>query len=243
VHLPALSVIAIVCASASALICVGYLVVRPALNHATKLWLLLGLGVFPIGLAMAGNVQGYEATKSREFCGSCHVMGPHKEDSQNLASVSLASRHARNKLFGDENCYACHRDYGMFGTITTKIGGARHVWLYFTEYHSTPIEEAKKTIKLRKPFSNDNCMQCHSTTLELWGRTPDHKASLEDVRKNRVSCASGGCHGFAHPFWKTPEELETSSAGAKNARGGANAAPPAPMRGPGADQLVDGGGL
>lgn len=200
-HATPVAIVALVCAGLSAAILVAYLVLRPKLGHATKVWLTLGLGVFPIGVAAAGNVEGYEATKERAFCGSCHVMGLHAADSDDAASGSLASRHARNQLFGNENCYACHADYGMFGTITTKIGGMRHVWLYYTEYHDVPIEEAKRTIHLRKPYPNGNCMHCHSTRLDLWKRVPDHASSLEEVRAGRVSCASAGCHGLAHPFF------------------------------------------
>jgi hypothetical protein len=83
----------------------------------------------------------------------------------------------------------------------------RHVWLYVTQYRNTPLEEAKKTIHLVKPYPNQNCMQCHSTQLAIWLRSPDHKSALEDVRSGRVSCASGGCHGFAHPFTKPAQEL------------------------------------
>jgi NapC/NirT cytochrome c family protein len=195
------------CASAglSAIILVGYLVVRPPLVRATKLWLLLGLGVFPIGAAFAGNVQGFEATKDRVFCGSCHVMALHRADSDDRASGSLASRHARNAMFGYENCYVCHADYGMFGTILTKAGGLRHVWLYLTEYRQTPVEEAKKTIHLREPSKmNGNCMQCHSTDDTLWLKVPDHRASVDDTRAGRLGCASEGCHGLAHPFFQAP---------------------------------------
>lgn len=196
-----LAVTALVCAGASACILVVYLVRGPALVRATKVWLALGLGVFPIGVAAMGNIEGFEATKKREFCGSCHVMALHSADSDDPESGSLASRHARNAMFGDENCYGCHADYGMFGTIVTKAGGMRHVWLYYTQYRETPLEEAKKTIRLRAPYPNDNCMQCHSTRDQLWLKTPDHKASLEDVRTDRMSCASAGCHGLAHPFF------------------------------------------
>jgi cytochrome c-type protein NapC len=197
-----LTVLALVCALASAIILIGYLVVRPQLGHATKVWLAFGLGVFPLGTASAGNIQGFEATKKRAFCGSCHVMVPHASDSDDAASLSLSSRHARNKLFGEENCYACHADYGMYGTIVTKLGGMRHVWLYYTQYSDVTIEDAKKTIVLRKPYPNDNCMQCHSTRLDVWNRQPDHKASLDDVRAGRVGCASVGCHGYAHPNFR-----------------------------------------
>jgi hypothetical protein len=195
------------CAALSAMILVAYLVLRPPLVRATKLALLLGLGVFPIGAAFAGNVQGFEATKKREFCGSCHVMALHRADSDDPASGSLASRHARNAMFGSENCYSCHADYGMFGTVVTKAGGLRHVWLYLTEYRHTSLDEAKKTIVLRDPTSvNQNCMHCHSTEDTLWLQVPDHKASLEDERAGRMSCASEGCHGLAHPFFRAPGE-------------------------------------
>ena len=198
----ALSWFALVCAALAAGILIAYLVRRPPLGPATKLWLLLGLGIFPLCAALAGNIEGYTATKQREFCGSCHVMGAHASDSDDIASTSLASRHARNNLFGKESCYVCHADYGMFGTITTKLGGMEHVRMYYTKYRGIPLAEALPTIHLYKPYSNDNCMQCHSTKLDVWGRVPDHKSSIEELRAGRISCASGGCHGFAHPFSK-----------------------------------------
>jgi hypothetical protein len=178
---------------------VAYLVLRPPLSGHIKVWLLLGLGVFPIGAALSGNIQGYETSKRRTFCASCHVMAPQTTDSDNPHGASLASRHGRNALFGPENCYVCHADYGMFGTITTKLGGMKHAWMYYTQYLNVSVEEATKRIRLYKPYPNDSCMQCHSTTLDLWLAVPDHKSSLDDVRAGRVSCASVGCHGYAHP--------------------------------------------
>ena len=200
-----LAIIALGFAALSAVILVSFLVLRPPLVRVTKIWLLLGFGVFPIAAAFAGNVQGFEATKERQFCGSCHVMSLHRDDSDNAASNSLAARHARNPMFGSENCYVCHADYGMFGTVITKAGGLRHVWLYLTEYRNVPVEAAKATIHLREPQKmNDNCMQCHSTRDALWLAVPDHRAPLEAERAGTLSCASEGCHGFAHPFFRAP---------------------------------------
>jgi hypothetical protein len=197
-----LAVIALGFAVLSAIILLAYLIVRPPLVRATKLGLLLGLGILPIGAAFAGNVQGFEATKERAFCGSCHLMTLHEQDSDNLASLSLASRHARNAMFGNENCYTCHANYGMFGTVVTKAGGMRHVWMNLTAYRGVSLDEGKKTIHLRDPWDmNGNCMQCHSTRDPLWLKVPDHKSVLDDVRAARVSCASAGCHGLAHPFF------------------------------------------
>jgi cytochrome c-type protein NapC len=201
-----IAIVSLVCAAIATILLVTYLVVRPPLLATTKLWLLFALGVFPIGAAFAGNVQGFERTKERAFCGSCHVMTPHANDSNDPGSTSLASRHARNALFGDENCYMCHADYGMYGTVLTKLGGMRHVWKYYAEgYRAMSLAEAKEAIHLARPYPNENCMQCHGARGEVWLAVPDHKASLDDVRASRVSCASGGCHGFAHPFTKPPQ--------------------------------------
>jgi nitrate/TMAO reductase-like tetraheme cytochrome c subunit len=200
-----LAIVSLGCGAIAAIILLAYLIRRPPLVRATKIALLVGLGVLPIASAAASNVQGFEATKERAFCGSCHVMKLHEADSDDPTSHSLAARHGRNAMFGSENCYTCHADYGMFGTVLTKMGGMRHVWLYYTEYRNTTLEEAKQTIKLRAPYPNSNCMQCHSTRDEIWLAGSDHKGVVEDVRADRVSCASAGCHGLAHPFFQPTE--------------------------------------
>jgi hypothetical protein len=193
----------LVTAAISVVLLLWYLVRRPVLNRTTKLVLLAGIGIFPIATATNGNVAGYNATKSVRFCTTgCHVMNPYGDDVRDLASESLASRHSRNAAFGDESCYACHADYGMFGTVTTKMGGMRHVYEYLTHYHSVPISESLVTIELVKPFKNDACTRCHSMQTPLWNSVGDHASSLADVQAGVVSCASEGCHGFAHPFSK-----------------------------------------
>jgi cytochrome c-type protein NapC len=140
-------------------------------------------------------------------------MGPYTSDVADRASTGLAARHSRNHLFGDQSCYTCHADYGMYGTIATKMGGLGHVWRYATEYRNVSLEEARKTIHIRRPFPNDNCMQCHSTENPAWSKRVDHKASLDDVRTGKVSCASAGCHGYAHP-WSKPEAAPSASSSA-----------------------------
>lgn len=199
-----LSVATVACAAVATVILVVYLVRRPPLGSGTKLWLLLGLGLLPLGAGLGANVQGYKATQHREFCGSCHVMIPHASDSEDPKSKSLAAIHARNPFFGKDNCYTCHADYGMFGTVFTKLGGMRHVYLYVTEFRNMSLEEAKKEIHLLKPFPNTNCMQCHTTAAPGWNRIPDHASAKDDVVANRIGCSSRGCHGVAHPLTKAP---------------------------------------
>jgi nitrate/TMAO reductase-like tetraheme cytochrome c subunit len=216
-RLPLLGIVAFACAFFATVILAYYLVRRPPLTAAVKVWLLMGLGVFPIGVAFSGNVQGFEATKQRTFCGSCHVMTAYQFDSDDPTSTSLASRHGRNKLFGDENCYVCHADYGMFGTVATKLGGLGHVQKYYLGgYRAMTLEEARAKIHINRPYPNDNCMQCHSTNGKVWLEVNDHRGSLQAVRDGRMSCASSGCHGYAHPFSKA----------APSASPGASAAPP-----------------
>ena len=83
-------------AAVAAALLLYYLIRRPALSTGVKLLLLMGLGIFPILAAGAGNVVGFEASTERHFCGGCHVMGPYQRDSEDPRSTSLASMHARN---------------------------------------------------------------------------------------------------------------------------------------------------
>jgi hypothetical protein len=198
---------AVVSAAVAAGLLVLHLVRRPALDGSTKIRLLLALGVLPISAALSANVAGFQATQARTFCGSCHVMIPHASDSEDRASTSLAAIHARNHVFGADNCYTCHKDYGMYGYVLTKMGGMRHVWLYLTEYRSMPLETSKHDIRIRAPLPNDNCMGCHTSTAPRWLAVSDHASSLESVRSGRTSCASPGCHGYAHPVTKLGKEL------------------------------------
>jgi len=202
---------ALACAGASALLMLWYLLRRPALSRATKIVLLLGIGVLPIATATTGNVAGFEATKARRFCGSCHVMTPYGADSDDRHSTTLAARHARNALFGDANCYGCHADYGMYGTVITKLGGLRHVYEYVLHYRNMSLEDARATIHIRTPFQNATCMHCHSTQGPTWNAVKEHASLLDRLRGGAVSCASAGCHGPAHPFSKpTSKPTEAS---------------------------------
>ena len=192
---------ALVTAVGALVLLVWFLLRGPALTRATKVVLLFGIGVLPLMTATNGNVAGYHAMKTRDFCGTgCHVMTPYKLDSENPASKGLAARHARNEAFGAENCYTCHADYGMFGLVTTKLGGLRHVYEYALNYHQLSLEEALPAIHIRKPFPNSTCIRCHSTQNQVWNAIGEHASTLVEVRAGTTSCASVGCHGAAHPF-------------------------------------------
>ena len=197
-ELPFLAWTTLAAAALAATILITYLVTSPPLTRGTKLWLLIGLGVLPIGAAVSGNVAGFQVSTHRSFCNSCHVMEPWISDVQAPESESLAALHSRNRWFGDESCYTCHADYGMFGTVVTKMNGMKHMWHYFGSYRGMPIEQAKPRIQLYSPYPNANCLGCHSTTLPGYRDVPEHQSLGDDVRTGKISCASAGCHGPAH---------------------------------------------
>lgn len=188
-----LTLCALAAGGLAALLLIGYLFRRPALDRNTRLALFFGLGPLPIATALLGNYANLEATKKREFCGSCHVMTPYVQDAQNPESDSLAAIHTRTGYFGHESCYTCHADYGMFGTINTKLGGMRHVWDYYAHDWSSP----DKKPELYKPYSNTTCMQCHPQTGKRMSMA--HQVHAEMMKGDKVSCAAKGCHGPPHP--------------------------------------------
>jgi hypothetical protein len=199
---PVMASAAIVCSLIAAAVLLWFYLRRPSLSGQVKFLLLLGFGIFPIGAAMTGNVAGFEHTKHRSFCGSCHVMTPYLLDSNDPKSRTLAAAHARNEAFGKDSCYECHQDYGAFSTVMTKLGGMRHVYEYYSHYHDVDVREAVFEIELYKPMANASCTRCHSTRVGSWLAVGDHRSSLERLRSGDVSCASEGCHGPSHPFSK-----------------------------------------
>lgn len=176
---------------------------KPALSVVWRLLLFLGIAVLPTLAAGTSTVYGLEKTTQREFCGSCHVMEAHVGDATDPLSQSLAARHTRNEMFGHQSCYKCHANYGMFGYALTKLDGMNHVrHYYFGEYGDLTLNQAVTAIHIKKPFPNTTCLQCHAGTGKLWKDVPDHRSAEELVRSGRLSCASSGCHGAAHPFSK-----------------------------------------
>jgi len=207
-----LKAVALVSAALAAIIILWYLVRRPPLGRLTKSLLLVGLGVFPAVVSLTGNIAGFEYTLSRPFCGSCHVMDPYLRDAQDPKSKSLASIHSHNHRFGENSCYNCHADYQMFGAITTKMNGMRHLFEYVTKYANTgPDGEGGPPIVLYKRHDleakrideaqfngqmNGMCMQCHSSHAAIW--VEKHEAFAEDVRAMKQLCID--CHNEIHPL-------------------------------------------
>jgi cytochrome c-type protein NapC len=185
---------ALAAAAIAIAILVYYLVARPPLGRSAKVVLLFGLGVMPLAVSLAGNISSFEYTLKTDFCGSCHVMRPYVEDAADPTSTSLASIHSRNSTFGHESCYTCHADYQIFGAMTTKANGLKHLYYYLTEYASTgPYGEGGKPIHMYKKFQNVMCTRCHSTEAPRWGTVEEHAGTLAELRTGEAKCID--CHG------------------------------------------------
>lgn len=178
-------------AGISALILVVFLVRRPPLGGMTKAWLLMGIGVLSPLAALAGNIVGFEASKRREFCGSCHTMTPYVADAADSGSKTLAAFHSRNEHQGEVSCYVCHKNYGLFASATTKVRGFRHLWAYYTHPDRPP--------KLYSPYLNRRCTECHSMTLPGFDDEPEHATIKTELRAGTTSCVTAGCHAPVHP--------------------------------------------
>jgi cytochrome c-type protein NapC len=212
---PRLGYFALGSAAIAAGILLWFLFKKPHLDLRVKLIMFAGLGVFPAITAGTSTVAGMEQTTKREFCGSCHTMDFHAEDAMDPSKQSLAARHSRNPFFGAESCYVCHADYGMYGYAMTKLGGMRHVYEYWIGgWREKSVEVTKRELHIMKPYDNMNCRQCHTTTAKFWNRVPEHESMKEQLFSNKVSCASGGCHGYAHPFSKGADALGHAAASA-----------------------------
>ncbi len=207
--------VAIVCALGAFAIVGWYLVRRPPLVAVTKLWLLIGIAVLPIFSALTTNVVGLQTSTQVGFCGSCHVMTPYTDDLADPESTTLAAVHSRNKWFGSQACYTCHSNYGMFGTVLTKISGLGHVVAYNLNYRNTPLEDTIGNLELYSPFLNQACQQCHSMTSPNFKNEREHKSADDDLKEGKISCVSSGCHGPAHPFTKSSTVTKTSTVGSE----------------------------
>lgn len=185
---------------------------KPDLDLKWRLVLFAAIAVLPTAAAGTSTVQGVERTTQRDFCGSCHVMEAHYNDAIEPESQSLAARHTRNQLFGEQSCYKCHANYGMNGYVLTKMGGLGHVYYYYLGgYGSLTLEDAVGRIRIKEPYKNENCLHCHAADGNVWRSTPEHLAIEEAARDGVISCSSAGCHGAAHPFSKIAQKAWTEA--------------------------------
>ncbi|MGH7814407.1 MAG: NapC/NirT family cytochrome c [Candidatus Binataceae bacterium] len=153
---------------------------------------LLLFAVFVVIGPAAGALTGtysFVGAERFSFCASCHTMTPWVRDIEDPNSRSLAALHYRNHFIPHDQCYTCHVNYGFLGPIDAKIGGVRHVAVY---YFGHPVP---RKIKLYAPFPNRNCLGCHAGAAPFL-RNPAHHAVMGLIVADRMKCAV--CHEPIH---------------------------------------------
>ena len=173
-----------------------------------KIMAFLVLLCLPALCVVMGLSAQLEHSKSTAFCLSCHIMEPHGKSLLVDDPQHLAAAHFQNhRVPPDQACYTCHTNYAMFGGFKAKLGGLKHMYVY---YLGTP--PAPEQIKLYEPYNNRECLHCHQGARSfeegaVHNADPD---MLPAVKANRVSCISSGCHDVVHDvghlkgakFWK-----------------------------------------
>jgi nitrate/TMAO reductase-like tetraheme cytochrome c subunit len=186
------------------LIVVSWVFFRGRQTEGTALWIhLLALAIFPLFLIPIGNFAVFEAATEVTFCGTCHlVMKTYVDDLHNPKSDSLAAAHFQQRSMPGKECYWCHSDYGIHGTVAAKLEGLRHVYKYWTTTYTLPI-------KLSSPFVNELCLKCHNGAKAFLAQAihldDDGKVS-SDLLTDDTSCTQ--CHGPAHEKPKTRQAMQ-----------------------------------
>jgi cytochrome c-type protein NapC len=173
-----------------------------------KILAFVALFILPLAAAGLGFTAHMERAQSKTFCLSCHVMNDYGRSLSIDDPSYLPARHYQNNLVprGDA-CYTCHTDYTMFGTVTAKLRGLRHLWVQYAGVIPKPEE-----IKLYTPYNNRECLHCHLGARRFEEATAHHKTPelLDAAKSGQKSCLSSGCHEFIHDvgslkdaaFWK-----------------------------------------
>ena len=164
-----------------------------AVTPTVRGWLFVSVGLLPLMLAFLAFAHGLEGSATVASCGSCHTMTPFVEDLRNAESDTLAATHFKNRYIQQNQCYACHSDYGLMGTMSAKLAGLGHVYRYTTGRYTVPI-------KIAHPYSNLRCLGCHGESQKFLTSDGHPKEEMSTLTTDKVSCLD--CHGPAHPAQK-----------------------------------------
>jgi cytochrome c-type protein NapC len=172
-------------------ILVALLIVRPSLTAVTggKILAFIALFILPITALALGSAVHLEDAKSTGFCLSCHTMEPYGKSLRIDDPTYIPSSHFQNnRIPRNEACYTCHTNYAMFGGLKAKLGGLRHLYIYY--FGRVPAKLA-----LYEPYNNRECLHCHADARSFEETSP-HKEMREQLGNNEMSCLT--CHNKIH---------------------------------------------
>ena len=176
-----------------------------------KILAFFPLFVLPAVVGSLGGMEHLERSKQTQFCLSCHVMTEHGRSLSIDDSNFLPASHFQNHRIPPERaCYTCHTDYTMYGDISSKLRGLRHVYVYYIGAVPQPSE-----VKLYNPYNNRECLFCHegARSFEEGVSHTLEPEIMPAIKSNEMSCLSSGCHDQAHKvatlkdqkFWAPPQ--------------------------------------
>lgn len=158
-----------------------------------RLVLLVGVVAIPLLLSVGNISYGVHQSSTTAFCLSCHEMRPYGKSLFVDNRQALAAVHYQNRFVDRETvCYSCHKDYAMFGDVTAKLNGLRHVWAHY-------IAGVPKKIELYRPYPNSNCLHCHDD-MRRFVEGQAHRPILSALYAGTMSCLA--CHKVAHDLAK-----------------------------------------
>jgi hypothetical protein len=153
-----------------------------------RLLLFVGVCCVPFPAVLMSAAVGLEQSKAVAFCNSCHMMGAFVADMQDAASGSLSAVHFRNRYIQNEQCYSCHTDYGLFGTLEAKVGGMAHVW-------SEASGAGSANVRPKTNYRFTICLNCHGESSKFI-RQKAHAGVVDRVVSGQAACTQ--CHNRSH---------------------------------------------
>ncbi len=181
---------------------------RPSLTttRGGKILAFLSFFIFPLLSASLGVSEHLERSKTTQFCLSCHVMQDYGKSLYLDDRSHVPAVHFQNQMVPrDRACYTCHTDYTMYGDLSAKLRGLRHVYVQYLG--TTP-----QTVKLYQSYNNRECLHCHAgaRSFEEGATHTADPETFAQIKSNQLSCTSSGCHEQVHnvaglkdaKFWK-----------------------------------------
>src|SRR4029434_3647865 len=111
---------------------------RAGLSPTARGWLLVAVGLVPVMVAFLAFAYGLERSGTVSACASCHVLSPFLEALRDVKSETLAATHFKHRYIQENQCYTCHSDYGLGGTLKAKVDGLGPMWRYTKRWYRTP---------------------------------------------------------------------------------------------------------
>jgi cytochrome c-type protein NapC len=194
------------------------LVFRPRLTRdfGGKILALTAILILPAIVGVFAFNTHIDNSKKTEYCLSCHEMEARGksllvDDNEYIPAVHFQN----NRIPQEQACYTCHTEYTMFGDVSSKLRGLKH--LYY-EYIGTVPD----TIKLAEKFNNRECLHCHDGARSFEENSAHRATPLmkDSLRSNAISCITSGCHDVIHDvknlanveFWDSTNAKKTMPA-------------------------------